>query len=131
MIFGLCDESFAINSTIDVPKDIDKGWVMFFVTLLNHTYWVLGATIGGIFGSLITFNTEGLEFVMTALFIVIFLDQWMKEEKHTSAIIGVGASIVCLVIFGGNHFIIPAMIAILGLLTLSRKSLEKVEASTA
>ncbi|HWO98842.1 MAG TPA: azaleucine resistance protein AzlC [Bacillus sp. (in: firmicutes)] len=128
MIYGLCDESFAINSTINVPKNVDKGWVMFFVTLLNHSYWVLGATLGGIFGSFIKFNTEGLDFVMTALFVVIFIEQWMKEEKHISSLVGLGASIVCLIIFGGNHFIIPAMIAILGLLTLSRKSLEKVEA---
>ncbi|MFD1445229.1 AzlC family ABC transporter permease [Oceanobacillus profundus] len=131
MVFGLCDESFAINSTIDVPKNVDKGWVMFFVTLLNHFYWVLGASLGGVFGSFINFNIEGLEFVMTALFVVIFLEQWMKEEKHTSSLVGLGASIVCLLVFGGSHFIIPAMIAILGVLTLSRKSLEKVEAEAA
>ncbi|MGG1679466.1 azaleucine resistance protein AzlC [Neobacillus sp. NRS-1170] len=128
MIFGLCDESFAINNTINVPMNVDKGWVMFFVTLLNHFYWVLGATLGGIFGSFIKFNTEGLDFVMTSLFVVIFIEQWMKEEKHISSLVGLGASIVCLIIFGGNSFLIPAMIAILGLLTLSRKSLEKVEA---
>lgn len=128
MIFGLCDESFAINSTINVQKNVDKSLVMFFVTLLNHSYWVIGATLGGIFGSFIKFNTEGLEFVMTALFVVIFIEQWMKEEKHISSLVGLGASIVCLIAFGGNNFIIPAMIAILGLLTLSRKSLEKVEA---
>ena len=131
MVFGLCDESFAINSTIDVPKNVDKGWVMFFVTLLNHFYWVLGASLGGVFGSFINFNIEGLEFVMTALFVVIFLEQWMKEEKHTSSLVGLGASIVCLLVFGGSHIIIPAMIAILGVLTLSRKSLEKVEAEAA
>lgn len=129
MVFGLCDESFAINSTLQVPKNVDIGWVMFFVTLLHHSYWVLGATIGGLFGSFITFNTEGLEFVMSALFIVIFIDQWMKDDKHTSALIGLGASIVCLMLFGGNHFIIPAMAVILGLITLSRGSLEKVEAN--
>lgn len=127
MIFGLCDESFAINSTINVPKDVDKNWVMFFVTLFNQFYWVLGATLGGIFGSFIKFNTDGLDFVMTALFVVIFIEQWMKEEKHISSLVGLGASIVCLIVFGGNNFIIPAMIAILGLLTLSKKSLEKVE----
>jgi 4-azaleucine resistance transporter AzlC len=127
MIFGLCDESFAVNSTINVPNNIDKGWVMFFVTLLNHFYWVLGATLGGIFGSLIQFNTEGLDFAMTALFVVIFIEQWLKEEKHYSSLIGIGMSIVCLIIFGENNFIIPAMIAILGLLTLTRKLLEKEE----
>lgn len=127
MIFGLCDESFAVNSNIHVPNNVDKGWVMFFVTLLNHFYWVLGATLGSIFGSLIQFNTEGLEFAMTALFVVIFIEQWLKEEKHYSSLIGIGMSIVCLIIFGENNFIIPAMIAILGLLTLTRKLLEKEE----
>lgn len=128
MIFGLCDESFAINNTIKVPENVDKGWVMFFVTVLNQVYWVLGATLGGVFGSFINFNTEGLEFVMTALFVVIFLEKWMSEEKHYSSLVGLAASIICLIIFGGSHFIIPAMIAILGILTLSRKTLEEVEA---
>jgi len=127
MIFGLCDESFAINSTVAIPKHVDKGWFMFFVTLLNHSYWVLGSAIGGIFGSYVKFNTEGLEFVMTALFVVIFIEQWMKEKKHHSAIIGLGLSSLCLIIFGGTHFIIPAMIAILGVLTLCRKPIEKAE----
>lgn len=125
MVFGLCDESFAINSAIHVHEHVDKGWVMFFVTLLNHCYWVLGAALGGIFGSFINFNTEGLEFVMTALFVVIFLENWMKEENHTSSLIGLAASLSSLIIFGASNFIIPAMIAILGLLTLLRSSLEK------
>lgn len=127
MIYGLCDESFSINCTVDVPKNVDKGWFMFFVTLLNHSYWVIGATIGGIFGSLVKFNTEGLDFVMTALFVVIFIEQWMKEKNHHSALVGIGLSTVCLIIFGGNHFILPAMLAILGALTVIRKPLEKVE----
>lgn len=130
MIYGLCDESFSINCTVDIPKNVDKGWFMFFVTLLNHSYWVLGATIGGIFGSLVKFNTEGLDFVMTSLFVVIFIEQWMKEKNHLSALVGVGLSIVSLIIFGGNHFILPAMLAILGLLTMLRKPLEKVEVNT-
>jgi len=130
MIFGLCDESFAINSTISIPNHVDKGWVMFFVTLLNHSYWVLGATLGGIFGSFIKFNTEGLDFVMTALFVVIFIENWMKEKKHQSALVGLGLSAVSLIIIGGNNFIIPAMLAILGVLTVLRKPLEKVEVNT-
>lgn len=76
LIFGMCDESFSINCTADIPADVDKGWFMFFVTLLNHAYWVCGAAIGGILGSLVQFNTKGLEFVMTALFVVIFLEQY-------------------------------------------------------
>ena len=130
MIFGLCDESFSINCTVDIPKDVDKGWFMFFVTLLNHFYWVLGSTIGGIFGSFVKFNTEGLEFVMTSLFVVIFIEQWMKEKKHQSALWGLGLSTISLIIFGGDRFILPTMLAMLGLLTIIRGPLEKAEAST-
>lgn len=127
LIYGLCDESFSINCSVDVPMNVDKGWFMFFVTLLNHFYWVIGAAMGGIFGSLVQFNTEGLDFVMTALFVVIFIEQWMKEKKHHSSLVGLGLSTVSLIIFGGNNFIIPAMLAILGILTVLRKPLEKVE----
>ncbi|AMM94478.1 azaleucine resistance protein AzlC [Peribacillus simplex] len=127
LIYGMCDESFSINGTVNVPKDVDKVWFMTFVTLLNHFYWVLGATIGGVFGSLVHFNTEGLEFVMTALFVVIFIEQWMKEKKHQIALVGLGLSTVSLIIFGGNTFIIPAMAAILGMLTILRKPIEKGE----
>ena len=125
LIFGMCDESFSINYTAEVPEDVDKGWFMFFVTLLNHFYWFFGATLGGIFGSLIHFNTEGLEFVMTAMFVVIFMEQWFKDKSHASAILGLGLSALCLLVFGADNFIIPAMLAILLVLTLLRKPMEK------
>lgn len=125
LIFGLCDESFSINYTADIPDDVDQGWFMFFVTLLNQLYWVSGSTLGGLFGSLIHFNTEGLDFVMTAMFVVIFLEQWLKDQQHTSALLGLGLSAVCLLVFGAEDFVIPAMAAILGVLTLLRAPLEK------
>lgn len=125
LIFGMCDESFSINYTSNIPAEVDRGWFMFFVTLLNHIYWFTGATLGGIFGSLIQFNTEGLEFVMTAMFVVIFLEQWLKEKRHTSALLGLGLSLICLLAFGSESFILPAMLAILGVLTLLRKPLAK------
>ncbi len=125
LIFGMCDESFSINYTADIPKDVDKGWFMFFVTILNQFYWVMGSTLGGIFGSFLTFNMEGIEFVMTAMFVVIFMDQWMKEKRHTNAVIGLFLSAVCLVLFGKDNFILPSMLSILGVLTLLRKPLEK------
>ena len=100
---------------------------MFYVTVLNQLYWVGGTTVGSLFGSAITFNTEGLEFVMTALFVVIFLDQWMKERYHVSSIVGIAASIVSLAVFGAENFIIPAMVIILIALTLIRKMIEKRE----
>ena len=125
LIFGLCDETFSINCTADVPEGVDRGWFMFFVTLLNHFYWFSGSTLGGIFGGLIQFNTEGLDFVMTAMFVVIFLEQWLKDRDHTSALVGLAASAACLVFFGPDDFIIPAMLAILGVLTLLRGTLER------
>lgn len=125
LIFGMCDESFSINYTAKVPEGVDKGWFMFFVTLLNQFYWFFGSTLGGIFGSLIHFNTEGLDFVMTAMFVVIFLEQWLKEKNHASALLGIGLSLLCLLVFGAEDFIIPAMLAMLGVLTLLRKPIEK------
>ena len=127
LIYGMCDESFSINATVDVPKDIDKGLFMFFVTMLNQIYWVAGATIGGIFGSFITFDTKGIEFVMTALFVVIFLENWLKEKDHNASVIGLFISFICLIIFKGTNFIIPSMIIILTVLTLIRGRLEKHE----
>lgn len=128
LIFGMCDESFSINYSANIPNNIDKGWFMFFVTLLNHFYWVLGASIGGLLGSLVKFNTYGLEFVMTALFIVIFLEQWMKEVTHHSALLGLELSLFSLFIFGSENFIIPSMLMILGTITLLRQPLEKAGA---
>lgn len=125
LIFGMCDESFSINYTAHIPEDVDRGWFMFFVTLLNQLYWFFGSTMGGIFGSLLTFNTEGLDFVMTAMFVVIFLEQWLKDKSHTSALLGLGLSLLCLIAFGADNFIIPSMLAILGALTLLRRPIEK------
>ncbi len=127
LIFGMCDESFSINYTAEIPKDVDKGWFMFFVTLLNQFYWVLGSTLGGIFGSFINFSTEGIEFVMTALFVVIFLEQWQKEKNKLNGILGLVISVLCLVLFGRDHFIIPSMLGILGVSTLLRKKLDSKE----
>ncbi|RAV02686.1 AzlC family ABC transporter permease [Paenibacillus sp. YN15] len=126
LIFGLCDESFSINLTAVIPQGVDRGWYMFFVTLLNHMYWVFGAAVGGIFGSVVRMNMEGLEFVMTALFVVIFLEQWMKETRHTSALLGVGLSLLSLIVFGSSGFILPAMTGILLVLSLLRKQLERL-----
>ena len=118
LIFGMCDESFSINYTAEIPEDVDSGWFMLFVTLLNHFYWFFGTTLGGVFGSFIHFNTEGLDFVMTAMFVVIFLEQWMKEKNHVSAVVGILLSLLCLTAFGADNFVIPAMLVIFVSLTL-------------
>lgn len=121
LIYGMCDETFSINCTAEIPGDCDCGWFYFFVTLLNQLYWVGGATLGGLLGNLITFDTKGLDFVMTAMFIVIFLEQWLKEKRHFSEWAGLASSAACLLIFGKDNFMIPAMICILLLLTAFRK----------
>lgn len=125
LIFGMCDESFSINYAAEIPEDVDRSWFMFFVTLYNHIYWVTGATLGGIFGSLIHFSTEGLDFVMTAMFVVIFMEQWMKEKSHTCSVLGLLLSLICLIIFGPDRFIIPAMLMLLAMLTFLRAPLTR------
>ena len=125
LIFALTDETFSINCSTPVPEGIDKGKFYFAVSLLDQCYWVSGATIGGILGSFIPFNTEGLDFVMTAMFVVIFIEQWLKEKKHYTALIGVFASVLCLIIFGSESFIIPTMAVIFIMLALFRKPIEK------
>ena len=127
LIYGMCDETFSVNYTADIPEDVDRVWFMFFVTLLNQFYWVASATTGGIIGSLLKINTDGISFVMTAMFVVIFMDQWLKEDQHLSSLIGLGVSLICLLIFGVDSFMIPTMITIVVLLTVLRHRLEREE----
>ncbi len=127
LIFGMSDETFSVNCTANIPDGVDKGWFMFFVTLLDQMYWVAGTAVGAIFGSFIKFDTTGLDFVMTAMFVVIFLEQLLKEKDHTISIVGLVISIASLVIFGADSFIIPAMLAILAALTLLRRQVEGKE----
>ena len=125
LIFGMCDETFSINYAADIPQDVDRGWFMFFVTLLNPVYWVSGAALGGLLGGVLPFDTTGVEFAMTALFLVIFLEQWLKERQHITALIGLGATIACRLVFPVDSFLIPTMIVILVALTLLRRPIER------
>ena len=125
MIFELTDETYSLVASATPPTDIDSSWFYFFISILNHLYWIIGCTLGAIFGSLLTFNTTGIDFVMTALFIVIFINQWLDTKEHRPALIGVACTLVCLILFGANHFIIPSMILILGLLSIFKSTLEK------
>lgn len=122
LIFGLCDETFSINYSAEVPAGVDRGWFMFFVTLLNQLYWVSGATIGGLLGEVVPFDTEGLSFVMTALFVVIFLDQWQKDPEHRwSAIVGGACAAGCLAVFGADSFMVPTMVCMVLALLVVRE----------
>lgn len=125
MIFGLCDETFSVNCAAEIPEGVDAGWFRFFVTILDHFYWFAGSSIGAIFGMLIKFNTQGLDFAMTALFVVIFINQWKKDRQHISALLGLGLSVVSLALFGAEDFLLPAMAAIMGALALLQKPIER------
>lgn len=124
LIFGLTDETFSILCSTEPPEGVNKNLFLFFVTLLDHIYWLTGSLIGGIIGSLIEFNTKGIDFVLTALFVVIFINQWKSTKNHIPVIIGVGASILCRFLFGASNFIIPSMISILILVTVLEKTIE-------
>jgi len=117
LIFGLTDETFSVLCEEQVPEELDKERVYLWVTALDHCYWVLGSVAGCLIGSMMTFDTKGLDFALTALFVVIFTDQWKGQKDHRPALVGLLASAVCVVIFGADAFIIPAMVSILAILT--------------
>lgn len=112
LIFGLTDETYSLVCSGDVPAGVDRNKYFFLLTMFNQCYWIIGGVAGNLIGSLITFNTAGIEFSMTSLFLVVFTEQWMSTKDHTSAIIGVVTSAACLLIFGSDNFLIPAMIGI-------------------
>lgn len=125
LIFMMCDETFALNYTATIPYHVDRGWYYFWVSFLNYFYWASGAAMGGLLAGLMPFDTKGLSFVMVTLFLVIFLEQWLKEGKHYTALIGLVSSLLSLFLFGKDAFLIPAMALILFLITLFRKPIEK------
>ena len=127
LIYGLCDETFSIVFTAKrrLPKDVDRGWFMLWITWLNEGYWVLSALLGGLVGGMLPFDTTGLGFVMTAMFVVIFLEQWLHESCHATAMLGILAAGGSLALFGAQSFMVPAMVIILLALLLARRPLEQ------
>lgn len=121
LVFGLTDETFSIACATEPPADVDRRWFYFFITLLDHAYWVIGSVAGALIGSLVRFDTRGLDFVLTALFVVIFIGQWRSQRDHSPAIVGVGCSLASLLVFGPDRFILPAMAAIIIALSLLRQ----------
>lgn len=130
LIFAMCDESFSILCSAEPPPEVDRDWFMFFIALLDQCYWVAASGVGGLLGGLIHFDTTGLDFVLTALFVVIFLGQWQTHKNRLPAAVGVACTAVCLLLFGPSHFLLPAMAAILTVLIFLRKPLERREVGT-
>ena len=113
MMYALTDESFSVIYNTKKPDDLDDGWFMFTVSLLNQIYWVTGVTLGAILGQVLPIPTRGLEFVMTSMFVVILYEQIQATKNYYSAAVGVVATLVCLVIFGKNIFLLPSMALII------------------
>lgn len=131
LIFAMCDETFSINFSTRAPEGVDEGWFMTWVSVLNQSYWVLGCTLGSLFGNALAMEVEGISFAMTALFVVIFLDQWLKDASHAGAVIGLTASAGMFVLFGADSFILPAMALILvGVLAVRSKVEPKYAAAS-
>lgn len=124
LITTLVDESFSLNYMAKIPPHLDKGWYMFFVSLYLHIYWVLGAAMGNLFGTVLPFNLKGVEFSMTALFLVIFAENWLKEKSHESSLLGLGIAFAFLLIIGKEYFLIPTLIGIWLILTMRIAKLE-------
>ncbi len=125
LIFGLTDETYSITATTVLEEGINKKKYYFFLTALNHSYWITGCVLGAVLGMFLPFSSEGIDFAMTALFIVIMVEQWLTNKEHLPAILGVATTVICLVAFGAEYFIIPSMALIAVELMLLRKRLEK------
>lgn len=124
MIFSLTDETYALLSGVKAPVGVNDKDFYFSIALLDHSYWILGSIIGNVAGSLITINTQGIDFAMTALFLVIAVDQWQSYPSHIPAILGAGATVLSLIIFGAESMLIPALCVIVAVLLLLRARLD-------
>jgi 4-azaleucine resistance transporter AzlC len=121
MIFALTDETYSLLCDGKAPEGADPNLYRFLVSLFNQSYWVAGSVIGSLLGGVLPFSTAGIEFSMTALFIASFTEQWLTTRDHIPALTGLLSTLVCLVIFGKDRFLIPAMLLITLVLTLLRR----------
>ena len=121
MIFALTDETYSLLCDEKAPEGADPNTYRFLVSLFNQSYWVAGSVIGSLLGSVLPFSTAGIEFSMTALFIASFTEQWLTTRDHIPALTGLLSTLLCLVIFGKDRFLIPAMLLITLVLTLLRR----------
>ena len=122
MIFALTDETYSLVSQNQAPEGVSRHSYCFLVSLFDHFYWVAGTALGSLTGTLLPINYEGIEFALTALFVTIFVEQWLSTKDHRPALIGLVSTLLCLLIFGRDIFLIPSMVIIALCLTLTRKT---------
>ena len=121
LIFALCDESFSLASTVEVPEGVEPKDFYLGISFLNYFYWVSATAAGGLLGNFITFNTVGLDFALTALFVVLFLEQWKKKENRFAGIVGIGCALAGLLLFGPEQMVVSAMVMMAVILLGGRK----------
>lgn len=127
LIFSLTDETYSLVTQNQPPDGMKRHTYCFLVSLFDHIYWVAGCVIGSLAGNIIPISFEGIEFVLTALFVTLFTEQWLSNKNHFPAIVGVVSTVLCLVIFSKDIFLIPSMVLIAVLLTTTRKTGERKE----
>ncbi len=123
MIYTLADEQFSLSSSVEPPEDIDPTMFYFAASLLTWSYWVVSSMLGGLVGGLITFDITGIDFALTALFVVLFIEQVIKKENRASGAVGLVCSVVGLAVFGADNMVIPAMVLTMAALLLGRRKL--------
>ena len=122
LIFSLTDETYSLLCTDEIPDGVDRHWYQLLVSLFDQCYWILGSVLGSLVKELLAFDTAGIDFSMTALFVTVFVEQWLSTKNHWPAVIGLVSAAACLAIFGPDSFLLPTMIAITISLLLLRKS---------
>ena len=122
LIFALTDETYSLVTQNAPPEGMGKHSYCFLVSLFDHIYWVIGCTLGGLIGSVLPVNLDGIEFVLTALFVTIFVEQWLSQKHHGPALIGVGVTLLSLVCVGSKYFLIPALLVITAVLAVWEKT---------
>ena len=127
LFYALCDETYAMLSRDDVPEGVNISSYRFLVTIFDQCSWILGSFLGGWIGSMLEFDSTGIDFAMTALFTTVFIEQWISSKSHIPAILGVSATFACRLVFGRDLFLIPSMVIIIAVLTIMRNSIEQKE----
>lgn len=131
MIFSLTDETYSLFFITKVPPDVEEDKFLFAIALLDQSYWIIGSGIGALLGNVMPFDAQGIDFAMTALFVVIMTEQWMETKNRKSVLIGLICGLVCLIIFGADNFILPTMICIMLILLSGKRVLDHEEEEVA
>lgn len=127
LMFSLTDETYSLLCSSEYSKDPQKYIFYTLVSFFNQCYWITGSVIGSLIGSLVSFNSSGIEFSMTALFVTVFIEQWLTSKNHLPALTGLAVTVICLLVFGTENFLIPSMIFITAALFLLKPFLSKKE----